>query len=137
MDTFAGVALDLVPAELLQKQTFVSTAYHGATVDVIRKRFSFIKTLQIIEGKIPSTLSQVPPHLKSPDFLHIDMNNPTPELEAVKFFYPQMQKGSVILFDDYAFRSAASQKQVLDQYFAGLCLSGPITIPTGQGITII
>ena len=38
----------------------------------------------------PETLKLVNQNFYNPDFLHIDMNNPTPEKSALEFFYPKM-----------------------------------------------
>jgi len=134
MDTFSGVDTNLVPKKD-KKNFYITRAYGDSTLSVIKKRFNSLKKkLYIIEGSIPSSLDRVPKKFYSPDFLHIDMNNPMPEVSAIKFFIKSMKSGSILLLDDYAFATAKTQRQYIDKYFDKLKISRPLTLPSGQGI---
>ena len=134
MDTFKGVDMNLIPKKD-KKKFYITKAYGDSTLSVIKKRFNSIKKkLCIVEGSIPSSLALVPKKFLSPDFLHIDMNNPVPEVSAIKFFIKSMKPGGILLLDDYAFASAKTQRQHIDKYFDKLKISRPLTLPSGQGI---
>lgn len=137
MDTFEGVDLNYVPKNL-KNHGYKTSAYYGANEEVIRKRFSFLKNVELIKGSIPETLKLVNQNFYNPDFLHIDMNNPTPEKSALEFFYPKMNSGSVILLDDYSFvgKSYNQQREAIDKYCDLNKISRPLSLPTGQGILI-
>ena len=137
MDTFEGVDLNYIPNNL-KNHNFKTEAYNGATEEVITKRFDHINNVKIIKGSIPETLSLIDDKYYTPDFLHIDMNNPLPEQRALEFFYPKMKSGSVILLDDYSFvgKSYNQQREVINQYCDKSKISRPLTLPTGQGILI-
>ena len=68
-------------------QKYITHPYGGATAVVIEKRISFLNYTTLIEGSIPCSLDKVPMNSLLPDFLHIDMNNELPEVEALKFFH--------------------------------------------------
>ncbi|CAN1606802.1 K05303 K05303; O-methyltransferase [Candidatus Pelagibacterales bacterium] len=134
MDTFSGVDMSLVPKKG-RKGEYITKAYGGSTLSVIKKRFSSLKKrVHFIEGSIPASLDRIPKKFKSPDFLHIDMNNPIPEVSAINFFIRSMQPGSILLLDDYAFATAKTQRQHIDRYFDKIKKSRPLTLPSGQGI---
>ena len=134
MDTFNGVDMTLISQN--DYKEYKSTAYYGATLDIMKKRLTMYRNLQIIEGSIPSTLSKVPKESLSPDFLHIDMNNEVPEVAALKFFRSFMKSGAVILLDDYSFQSAYRQREAINRLCRESFLVSPINLPTGQGLII-
>lgn len=134
MDTFNGVDMNLIPRKD-KKNKYITKAYGDSTLSVIKKRFYSLKRkAYFIKGSIPSTLNRIPKKFYSPDFLHIDMNNPVPEVSAIKFFIKSMKPGSILLLDDYSFASAKSQRQYIDRYFDKIKKSRPLTLPSGQGI---
>jgi len=134
MDTFSGVDMNLVPKKDRENK-YITKAYGDSTLSVIKKRFSSLKKrANFIQGSIPSTLDRIPKKFNSPDFLHIDMNNPIPEVSAINFFIRSMKPGSILLLDDYSFASAKTQRQYIDRYFDKIEKSRPLTLPSGQGI---
>jgi hypothetical protein len=135
MDTFAGVDLRYVPVELQKEREFTTTAYHGATFEVVKNRFAFLPSIQFVKGPIPDTLS-LTSHVERVDFLHLDMNNPYPEVEALKHFLPRMTVGGCILLDDYAFKTCRSQFDAVNDYCDQAGSERPMTLPTGQGLLV-
>lgn len=68
-------------------------------------------------------------------FLHIDLNHAPPEVFGLRFLWPRIPRGGVILLDDYA------HGDMRDQYRAMNALSEELdfdilTTPTGQGIIV-
>jgi hypothetical protein len=137
MDTFEGVDSKYVPKNL-KSHDYKKASYGGVDYEIFRKRFDFLKNINLIKGSIPDTLNQVRENFFSPDFLHIDMNNPYPERKTFEFFYPKMQSGSVIIFDDYSFvgNSYNEQRKTIDEYCFNQHISKPLGLPTGQGMLI-
>ena len=69
-------------------------------------------------------------------FLHVDLNNAKPEVEAIKFFWDKIVTSGIILLDDYAYsKQYHLQKQAIDKIGCTLNFS-VITLPTGQGLII-
>ena len=136
MDTFRGVDLKYVPSNSISNN-YKSTMYGNSSKKIIIKRFKDLNGLNIIEGSIPESLKLVNQKIK-PDFLHLDMNNPYPEICALQYFYPKMKNGSIIIFDDYAFtgHNYNLQRKLINEYLDSSNINRPITLPTGQGILI-
>lgn len=132
-DTFAGVDSSLIDSKDDDRE-FITTPYHGATLEKLQDRFSMIPNIAYIVGSIPSSLDFIPLSKRSPSFLHIDLNHYVPELAALKYFYLNMQKGSSILFDDYSFQSARTQRDEIDKWCATCGYALPLNLPTGQGL---
>ena len=64
-------------------------------------------------------------------WLHIDLNSSQPTLAALEFFFDRLQKGGVVLFDDYA--GYPDTKRITDTFFKdkpGILLP----LPTGQAV---
>lgn len=81
-------------------------------------------------GYIPDTLTEP---ISPIAYFHIDLNSAKATVEALEFFYPSLQAGSVILFDDYGWLPHAETKSAIDRFLAdkpGKLLK----MPTGQAI---
>ena len=49
------------------------------------------------------------------------------------FFYPRMEEGAVMIFDDYGFTTCPGAKKAVDEFFTNK-KEKPIYLPTGQCI---
>jgi hypothetical protein len=91
------------------------------------------ENVQIIKGWVPDILKSIP--TKEVAYLHLDLNSAIPEAEALKFFWPKMTQGGVILFDDHSFHGYRPQKIALDDAAESLGVK-IASLPTGQGLLI-
>jgi O-methyltransferase len=129
LDTFCGF-----PDELVDSANALEPAQFTECYDEVLRTFSKFPRAVIIRGKVPDTL----PHVESDQiaFLSIDMNHPVPEIAALRFFWPRLVPGAIILLDDYAYSEMyRSQKQAFDELAKELdfCI---LSLPTGQGMII-
>jgi hypothetical protein len=63
-------------------------------------------------------------------FVHIDVDLYQPSLDSIIFFYPRMERGGIILLDDYGFDSCPGVTSAIDQFMADK--SEPIiNLPSG------
>jgi O-methyltransferase len=107
--------------------------YQECYEDVLRT-FAPFSNVRVIRGSVPETLSLVDSDQIC--YLSIDMNHPTPEVAALRFFWPKLVLGAIVLLDDYSFSehyrpsktAMVSLGQELD-----FCI---LTMPTGQGLII-
>jgi O-methyltransferase len=102
--------------------------------DDVVKTFAPFPNAKVIRGLVPSTLGCV--DSEKICYLSIDMNNPEPEISALRFFWPRLVSGAVVLLDDYAYsESYRSSKNSMD--ILGVELGFHVlTMPTGQGLII-
>lgn len=52
-------------------------------------------------------------------------------MDCCKFFYPRMERGGVMIFDDYGFVSCPGAKMGVDKFFLDKA-ENPTYLPTGQ-----
>jgi hypothetical protein len=107
---------------------------YGECYEDVVKTFSPYSNVRIIRGLVPETLSKV--DSEQICYLSIDMNHPAPEIAALRFFWPKLVAGAVVLLDDYAYSEAyRSSKTAMDALAVELGF-GILTMPTGQGLII-
>jgi hypothetical protein len=94
------------------------------------REFSFIK---YHKGWIPETFCEVED--KQFSFVHVDVDLYQPTLETVAFFYPRLNKGSIMLFDDYGFSACPGAKKAIDEFFDNKS-EEIIMLTTGQAFTV-
>lgn len=112
------------------KSSEASRVSFGKVAEILSP-FGFVR---IIKGEIPSVLEKARSTTFS--FVHIDLNEYTSTRDATGFFYERMNKGSVMLFDDYGFPTyAESVKKAVDEFFGGE-KEEPIVLSTGQCFVI-
>jgi O-methyltransferase len=84
-------------------------------------------------GLFPETAAAVESQMFS--FVHIDCDIYRSVLEACQFFHPRLEKGGILLFDDYGFVTCPGAKMAVDEFFSSKSES-PIYLPTGQCFVI-
>ena len=100
---------------------------------IVQKTFSSFHNVEIVKGVIPETLQKVDSSKIA--FLHIDLNNITPEIAALEFFWEKLVPGALIVLDDYGHAGHEEQKKGHDEFSSKVNV--PIlALPTGQGLMI-
>lgn len=139
LDTFAGVDPRFITADerragaLKKSQQWLRYGFYANSVDSVRANFAQWENQRIVVGAVPDTLDQVDAHAVA--YLHIDMNCAAPEVGALRFFWPRLSPGALVLLDDYAFAGAEEQRRAMDDLASELDV--PIcALPTGQGLLI-
>jgi hypothetical protein len=87
----------------------------------------------IVKGIVPISLSQV--KIDKVAYLSIDMNAALPEFEALKYFWPKLVRGGIVVLDDYGWPTCEKQKALADVFAesAGIKI---LSLPNGQGVLI-
>jgi len=107
--------------------------YDDCYGDVCRN-FSEFARVRIIRGVVPETLPSV--RSLNVAYLSIDMNNPPPEIAALRYFWPKLSSGAITILDDYAYsEDYRAQKNAFDELSHELGFS-VLTMPTGQGLIV-
>ena len=138
VDTFEGFARKYFPdeekavgyAEKNRKALAQGDYVYGA--ESVKKNFEEWPRAYVVQGFVPKVLKDLP--ATSVAFVHLDMNNVTPEKAAAEYFWPLMIRG-VMLLDDYAFIGYGLSKKGMDD-FADAVGVEILSLPTGQGILI-
>lgn len=80
--------------------------------DNVLADFDFVKTYK---GWIPEKFHIL--ENKKFSFVHIDVDLYSPTLESLKFFYPKLEDGGVLICDDYNSKIFNGAKKACDEYF--------------------
>ena len=83
---------------------------------VSRNLSPFAGSFQLHRGWIPECFPDVASRKFA--FVHIDVDLKAPTLESVKFFYPRLSMGGVLVCDDYGFTSCPGATSAIDEYLA-------------------
>lgn len=98
------------------------------------ERFNDIPSVKVVQGHLPSVLSNVAP--SSIALLHLDLNNAAAEVGALDILFDKMTTGGIILLDDYGWSFYREQKLAEDKFFASRGLD-VMELPTGQGLVFV
>ena len=134
LDTFEGVSMEMLTEE--ENRIGIGSTYNHQYENCeqqVREQFRAYPNVEIIKGPVPETLAQVTADEVS--YLHIDMNNATPEIAAAEYFWDRLVQGGIMLLDDYAWCTHPIQKREFDK-FADRVGVEILSMPTGQGMLI-
>ena len=89
-----------------------------------------------VVGDVRETLLPNLMFLKEVAFVHFDLNSADMEEFCFRTIYPELQKGCVIVLDDYGFINLEAQQVVWDKLSQEFGFS-ILSLPTGQGIIFL
>jgi hypothetical protein len=129
-DTYAGIP----PEQITERESARAALHHYVDCyEATKAAFSPFPRAVLVRGRVPDTLESVP--IQAVSYLSIDMNIAEPEREAIKFFWPKLSVGGIVVLDDYAFNGYDAQHEAMDE-FAGSVGAPILTLPTGQGLIV-
>jgi O-methyltransferase len=128
-DTFCGLDPEFCTKEEYLRTKDIYQNCYQFVVDSFKK----FPNVVIVKGPVPKTLSQV--DIKKVAYLSIDMNCAFPEVEALKYFWPKLEPGGIVVLDDYGWPGAENQKKAADDFASSVGVR-VLSLPTGQGMLI-
>lgn len=108
-DTFEGLP---ALSEEDNKNLFYENQF-SASYEEVKNYLNSYENVFFYKGLFPSTAGPVSNETFS--FVHLDVDLYAATLECIKFFYPRMSKGGIIISHDYAFASGV--KKAFDEFF--------------------
>jgi O-methyltransferase len=128
-DTFEGMPGTAQVRDSVSKGDFGDTGV--AAVSALLAPFRFAKLHQ---GFIPDTFAGL--ENKTFSFVHVDVDIYSTTLDCLRFFYPRMCTGGIVLFDDYSVRIyERAEKAAVDEFFADK-REKPFVLSNGQAFVI-
>lgn len=85
------------------------------------------------DGYIPDIFNDTD-NPNSVSWLHIDLNSAIPTEATLELFYDRLNKGGIILFDDYGWSTHTETKKIVDGFFKEHNSGIHLPLPTGQSI---
>jgi hypothetical protein len=101
--------------------------------DAARETLAGFTSVTFHKGWIPDRFLEVADEQFA--FLHVDVDLYEPTLHALRFFYPRMAGGGVIVCDDYGFASCPGATLAMDEFMRDKT-ERIIHLPTGQGVIL-
>ena len=106
----------------------------SASEDTVRGVLREFPLVAIHKGWIPERFAEVAGERFS--LVHIDVDLYQPTLDSLRFFYPRMSPGGVIVLDDYGFTSCPGATRAVEEFMTGKP-EHVLHLPTGQGVIIV
>lgn len=99
----------------------------------VRFNLSGFDSIMFHKGWIPEGFSDV--NEASFSFVHIDVDLYDPTLDSLRFFYPRLLVGGIIVCDDYGFLTCPGARRAMDEFFVGKP-EAIIQSPSGQAFVV-
>ncbi len=105
----------------------------AAGEEICRKNLSPFNFVKYHKGWIPDKFTEVKELRFS--FVHIDVDLYQPTLDSIAFFYERLNKGGIMICDDYGFVTCPGAKKAMDDFFTDKPET-VIMLTTGQSFII-
>jgi hypothetical protein len=118
-DTFEGFnESDLEVERELGDQRFLDSRFNdklfdNTSIELVMSKMMFPEKVTVKKGLFPNTTEGVDERFA---FVNLDMDLYQPTLEGLRFFYPRMTTGGVILCHDYFRYDLQGVKRAIDEY---------------------
>lgn len=87
---------------------------YAAPIDIVKNTLKDFPKIKYYEGWIPTVYEKVPPF--SYKFIHIDLDLYEPIISSLRFFWPQMVNGGMIIIDDYGSLHWPGAKRAVEEF---------------------
>jgi predicted O-methyltransferase YrrM len=137
LSTTQVLLIDKFDDMFVDRTTGVSTGLtnqrYAPSSDYVLRSFARFSSVQVMQGVVPSVLSNV--NLPEISFLHVDLNAALPEVEALEMLWPRLLPGAVVILDDYGFPDFVNSQEQHDALARKLGYE-ILALPTGQGLIL-
>ena len=124
-DTFEGMPESADP----QRDRHHAGDFSDTSLPAVSNALADWPKVSLVPGFFPDTAG---PYKDSRFALvHVDVDIYRSVLDCCEFFYPRLETGGAMVFDDYGLRSCPGAKQAVDEFFA-TTPERPFYLPTGQ-----
>lgn len=127
-DTFSGM-----PPSDPSKDVHKEGDYGDTSLESVRDYLHDCKNIRFYKGLFPDASKPVIENTFC--LVHIDVDIYRSAIDCCTFFYPRMEKGGIMIFDDYGIPDCPGIKMAVDEFFSDKS-ENPCYLPTGQCIVI-
>ena len=99
--------------------------------EIVAKNLSEFSNVHLRRGWIPERFGEIANLTFC--FVHIDVDLYQPTKDSVDFFFPRLEKGGMLICDDYGFTTCPGARAAMDEYFENRP-ERIVELPTGQGL---
>ncbi|MDB4270224.1 TylF/MycF family methyltransferase [Flavobacteriaceae bacterium] len=132
-DSFEGLSNPDINDKIKNSYSFEWKKNDLKTPELIAKKNLelFKDRIHLYKGWIPDRFNEV--KNKKFSMVHIDVDLYKPTLDSISFFWDKINKGGVLVCDDYGFETCPGAKKAMDLFFESKNMS-VIHLTTGQGL---
>jgi len=123
-DTFAGMPSSVRPMDFVRTGDFADTS-----AERVGQYLKDCHNVEIHPGFFPGTAAPVADARFA--FAHLDADSYQSIHDCCEFFYPRLEKGGILIVDDYGSSICQGVRPAVDQFFADKP-ERPCYLPTGQ-----
>ncbi len=127
-DTFLGMPPADPCRDIVREGDFKDTS-----LEDVKAYLSDFEDIYYYQGLFP--VSAKPVENLRFSLVHIDVDMYKSVLDCCDFFYPRIEKGGIMIFDDYGQLTCPGAKMAVDEFFSDK-VEGPCYLQTGQCIVI-
>jgi O-methyltransferase len=125
-DTFAGMPETNTELDYHVAGEFSDTSAESVATFVAEPEIAVIR-----KGFIPDTFAGLENATFS--FAHLDLDIYKSTMDAMNYLWPRLERGGLIVFDDYGFASCLGVREAVDEFFSKKA-ARPLCLPTGQAV---
>ena len=82
--------------------------------ETVRQNLADFPAVRLYRGWIPERFAEVEDRRFS--FVHIDVDLRQPTEDSVRFFYPRLERGGILVVDDYGFATCPGATEAVDRF---------------------
>ena len=127
-DTYGGM-----PKTDPDKDCVKTGDFGDTSLPRVKCYLSDCRNLFYYEGIFPETANSIGD--KTFCFVHVDADIYRSVLDSCEFFYPRLERGGVLIFDDYGYLTCPGAKRAVDEFFCRKP-EAPCYVPTGQSFVM-
>jgi len=127
-DTFAGMPLTNVAFD-----KHLAGEFSDTSLAAVQERLKDCRNVYFYAGLFPATSAPIEQTKFS--LVHVDADIYDSVRACCDFFYPRLEKGAVMVFDDYGFPTCPGARKAVDEFFAAKP-EIPVYLPTGQCLVV-
>jgi O-methyltransferase len=131
VDTFSPFHIN--PATGIQHESGQKMEEYCDDLDLVKEHFNEFHNVHFLQGLVPDCLDRL--KVEKISYLHIDLNSPKPETEALSFLWGRLIKGGIILLDDYGYANRRDQHDAMNDLALRYSFE-ILQMPSGQGLII-
>ncbi|MDB4370732.1 TylF/MycF family methyltransferase [Mariniblastus sp.] len=99
IDSYEGLSEPVSQDGQESKQRWGEKAFTDTSVERVLQTMKDFPDIKIVQGWIPDVLTEVPEQQYR--FVHIDVDLYQPTLDCLRYFYPRLVHGGIIVIDDF------------------------------------
>lgn len=123
-DTFAGM-----PATKTDFDKHLAGEFSDTSLAAVQERLKDCRNVHFYAGLFPAT--SVPIEQAEFSLVHVDADIYDSVRACCEFFYSRLERGAIMLFDDYGFPTCPGARKAVDEFFSDKP-EIPFYLPTGQ-----